>query len=767
MNPYSPEQWQAIDTLGHTIDRALLQDKVGLTMGGEPTYVSATDRTDLQWRYTAMGEDKRYLAGKLLNRLHSFLAPAGSLRHYGLGKLYPGEAVPRWALGCFWRLDGEPLWRNPAWLAVDRDSIALDSEGNGKNPEQTGRQAQRFMAELLPCLAIAPDTLLKILEPEADSPTGYMLPLLTVQGEAGPYWASCHWEGLPQAGEITLLPGLGGAGMRLPLGDLADATDLLAEAVPSLEDTPIRPHQTAPLAPPNSIRLALCVEVRRETVHVFLPPIASARSFVDILTAIEATAESLDLPVLIEGYPPPSNQGIQGFQITPDPGVIEVNIHPAGSWQDLVQLHQGLDQAAVACGLTCEKFALDGRPLGTGGGSHITIGGEMPEDSPLLRRPDLLRSLITYWQHHPSLSYLFAGEYIGPTSQSPRADEARHDSLYELEVAFLSLAPRSPLPPEILDRLLRPLLVDVTGNAHRATLCIDKLFPVDNPRLQLGLLEFRGFEMPPCTELRLLQMLLVRALVAWFWQQPYTQPLRRWGADLGDRMMLPYYLEQDLQAVLTDLAEAGYPFEWAWFAPFGERRLPRYGQVSLGENPVRQFELRAALDPWPVLGDAAAGGTARPVDNSLERIQVRLTGILGEGLQEQSDRPMARYQVLCNGCPVPIRSTGTLGESVGAVRFRARAAAPGNHPAIAPHAPLTFSVIDTWHQRFVGGARYHVQAPDGSPYSEVPRTAEAAQARFRERFEPLTDGPVPPTLPPLAVHPDTPHTLDLRLWALR
>ena len=346
-------------------------------------------------------------------------------------------------------------------------------------------------------------------------------------------------------------------------------------------------------------------------LHVFLPPIASARSFVDLLTALEATAESLDLPVVLEGYGPPWNQGIQGFQFTPDPGVLEVNIHPVGSWTELVDLHTALDDEAFACGLTCERYGLDGRPLGTGGGAHITIGGSTPTASPLLKRPDLLRSLITYWQHHPSLSYLFSGQFIGPTSQSPRVDEARHDSLYELEVAFLSLAPGATVPPELLHPLLGPFLADITGNTHRTALCIDKLFPPDNPALQLGLLEFRSFEMPAHPELRLLQMLLIRALVAWFWQTPFTQPLRRWGTALGDRYLLPHYLQQDFAAVLQQLTEAGYGFQADWFIPFWERRFPRYGQIALVDNPARSLEVRAALEPWPVIGDLSQAGTSQ------------------------------------------------------------------------------------------------------------------------------------------------------------
>jgi uncharacterized protein (DUF2126 family) len=754
MHPYSFDQWQAIYGLGQQVDRCLQQADVGLTMGGEPTYVAAGNRQDMQWRYGALGTEKRQLAGQLLQRLQQRLAPPGSLRHHGLGKLYPGEVVPRWALGCFWRRDGESLWRNPGGQAID-----------GKDYGHTWAEVTAFMTELAGCLALPSATVLTVQDPDSGEPWGAVVPLLTVERQGIRYWASCHWQPFANAQSLSLPPSDIALGMRLPLGDLPPAADLWEELQGDLQAEPIRPSSVGALAPDNSIRLALCVEVRDGTLHVFLPPIASARSFVDLLTAIEATAESLDLPLVLEGYAPPSNQGIQGFQITPDPGVLEVNIHPAANWAELVQLHQALDTEAIACGLSCERFALDGRRLGTGGGAHITIGGDRPDTSPLLRRPDLLRSLITYWQHHPSLAYLFAGEYIGPTSQAPRPDEARADGLYELEVAFLSLTPRHALPPAVLDRLLSPLLADITGNTHRSALCIDKLHPVNSPRLQLGLLEFRGFEMPATTGLRLLQMLLVRALVAWFWQQPYTHPLKRWGPELGDRYRLPHYLAIDFQQVLGDLAAAGFEFEADWFEPFWQQRFPVYGQLSLLDNPSRRLELRAALEPWPVLGDMTAAGASRPVDNSLERLQVCLTGAIGD--PPQYDHLSSRYALLCNGHPVPLRSTGRVGEYVGGVRFRARPAAPGDHGAIAPHAPLTLAVVDTWQSKFLGGAQYHVQAPDGTPYTDVPTDAEAAAARLQERFIPLRRGRLSGTLPPLTLHPDSPCTLDLRLTTAR
>lgn len=753
IQPFTKSQWAAIDALGRQVDQLLQTAQVGLTMGGEPTYVSASDRTDLQWRYQALGADKRRLAEELLARLETRLEYPGSLRHYGVGKLYPGETYPRWALGCFWRPDGQPLWRNADLLAA----IAAPSK-------QTWQAAENFMNELATCLAIPPEAILPACELDATAPTGFVLPLLTTERAPGqPVWQSCRWTGFDQG--VILLPGEAPVGLRLPLAQLTAAEALVPEAYPAFDSAPIRPVETSPLAADDSIQLALVVSVENGVVQVFLPPIATARSFADIITAIEATAEVLDQPVMLGGYGPPSNQGIEGFKITPDPGVLEVNIHPAATWEELVRLHTVLDEEAIACGLACEKYGRDGQILGTGGGSHITIGGPSSTDSPLLRRPDLLRSLITYWQHHPSLSYVFAGQYIGPTSQSPRVDEARHDSLYELELAFLSLVPDKAIAPAVVDRLLSPFLQDVSGNTHRTALCIDKLYPTYQPGLQLGLLEFRGFEMPPFTGLRLLQMLLIRALVARFWQQPFTKPLKRWGAELRDRWLLPHYLIQDFQAVLKDLKAAGMPLELDWFTPFLLRRFPQNGKISLLDNPSQVLELRTALEPWPVIGDAGGSGTSRPVDNSMERVQLFLTGAVGEppaaGVLSQ------RYVVLCNGYRVPLRSTGVAGDYVGAVRFRARSPITESHPAFDAHVPLRFDVVDTWQSQFLGGMLYHTAWPDSEADLPLPQSLSEARSRLKKRFIPLTEGQVPDPLPPLLVHPETPMTLDLRLVAQR
>jgi uncharacterized protein (DUF2126 family) len=751
-HPYTEEQWQEIDALGQRVEEQLNRLGVGLTMGGEPTFVSTDDLESLQWQIAALGDEKRALARKLLGRLGPRFSAQGGLLHYGQGKWYPGEALPRWALACYWREDGVPLWRNPKLLAIE-----------GKDYGHSQQEAASFIQALIQRLGISPAYVMPAYEPETHELAGYTLPILAVrrEEESPVRWHSCRWT--PPEHRLQLIQGYSPLGLRLPLGMIPWTEDLEEEAIVSLDSEPIAPSPAPIASSDNSIRVALSIEVRDGLLHVFLPPFSSARGYADLIAAIEDSAGEAGIPVLIEGYPPLGNAGIIGFQITPDPGVIEVNIHPAASWQDLVKIHTILQEEAEQCGLGIEKYAKDGRRVDTGGGAHITIGGRTTEESPLLRRPDLLRSLISYWQNHPSLSYLFAGLFVGPTSQAPRVDEARHESLYELEIAFQTLKPNQEVPAFLVDRLLRNLLVDVTGNTHRTAFCIDKLFPMENYRTQLGLLEFRAFSMSPHVQMSLLQMLLIRTLVAWFWGKPYTERLIRWGTALHDRFMLPYYLAEDLKAVIADLEQAGYPFKSEWFEPFFEFRFPPYGEVTLQalDQTAIQLALRHAIEPWHVLGEETTGGqTARYVDSSMERMQVTLRGAIGSSLEE--DNFSSRYVVICNGRLVPLKSTGIPGEYVGGVRFRARQFAASLHPSIDPHSPLVFDLIDTQEGKSLGGCIYHVNQPNGEAYEKFPTSPQEAASRMKERFMPLKPATGKVNVPTLYISPEYPLTLDLR-----
>ncbi len=807
--PYDHPSWTRIETLGQAVDRDLAAGDVRLTMGGEPTLVSIDDMDGAEWNITAIGPTKRRLAADLVARLKARYAPGGLL-HFGQGKWYPGESLPRWAFSIYWRRDGDAIWTNGDYLArEDRDYSFGPAEAERFITNLAGRLgiAARVVRpayedpwhylkreSALPLNADPFDSKLEDEEERArlarvfarglDQPVGYVLPINRRHEASGPVWLSSPWP-LRQE-RLLLSPGDSAIGYRLPLASLpwvaADEYPHVIERDPFDERPPLPPRparaaQRAEIRGPREplrrrdpatmaelreeplerggsapwvVRTALCIEPRGGRLYLFMPPMALLEDYLDLIAKIEETAVETALPVIIEGYQPPGDPRLNSLSVTPDPGVIEVNIHPAASWSELARRTIDLYEDARQSRLGAEKFLLDGRHVGTGGGSHITVGGPTAADSPFLRRPSLLRSLIAYWQNHPALSYLFSGLFIGPTSQAPRVDEARDDALYELEIAFAEIDRLGDSsPPWLIDRALRHTLTDVTGNTHRAEFCIDKLYSPDSAVGRLGLVEMRGFEMSPHAEMNLTQQLLVRGLIASFWRQPYKNRLVRWGTELHDRFMLPFFVEQDLRDVIGDLERLGYEFDVEWFRPHLSFRFPVLGSVT--HRGIR-LELRHALEPWHVLGEEpGAGGTARFVDSSVERLQLRVSGMVGD-----------RHAVACNGWLVPLHPTGIEGEYVAGIRFRAWQLPAALHPTIPVHAPLIFDLFDRWSGRSLGGCTYHVSHPGGRNFETRPVNAHEAEGRRLARFQPFghTPGPAAPRDP--GANPDFPFTLDLR-----
>ncbi len=781
--PYSDETWQAVLACGDLVDDALVAADVRLTMGGEPTFVSVHDRDGEEWNTAALGATKQELAHQLLSRLGRRFAPGGVL-HHGQGKWYPGEPLPRWAYSCYFRVDGKPIWTDPALFAdggggEGADEVSARAFGEalarrlGVSAEclQPGYEDTFYYlwrerqlpvnVDPLDCRLDDPrerERLRRVFERGLGRVAGYVLPLQTVDaGDDRFSWASSHWS--VRGGRLYLLPGDSPMGFRLPMDSLAWAAPeeraTITERDPLAPRGPLAQPRTSP--PPSSesapaplVRTALCVEARKNTLHVFMPPLSTVEQYLDLLEAIEDTAAKLAQPLRIEGYHPPTDHRLDRIQVTPDPGVIEVNVHPVRSWRGLVENTSALYDEARLIGLGAEKFMVDGRHTGTGGGNHVVLGGATPADSPWLRRPDLLRSFVAYWLNHPSLSYLFSGLFIGPTSQAPRMDEARHDSLYELEIAFGQIPKEGQdIRPWVVDRLFRNLLVDVTGNTHRAEICIDKLFSPDSAAGRQGLVELRGFEMPPDARMSCAQQLLVRALVAWLWREPYRRNPVRWGTSLVDRFMLPHYIAEDLDDVLADLEGAGFPLRRAWFEPHFEFRFPLFGRVEVRGIDL---ELRQALEPWHVMGEEPGpGGPVRLVDSSVERVQLKVRGAVA-----------GRHVVTCNGRRVPLVATGTREEQVAAVRFRAWQPPSALHPTIGVHAPLVFDLVDLWSKRSLGGCTYHVAHPGGLAYERPPANAREAESRRATRFIPFGHTPGLMADPPEEHNPELPHTLDLR-----
>jgi uncharacterized protein (DUF2126 family)/transglutaminase-like putative cysteine protease len=821
--PYSDEQWADIDRAGQLVDAKLNAHDCRLTMGGEPTFVSIDDMEGPEWNSVALGPTKRKLADQLMRRLKARFS-SGALLHYGQGKWYPGESLPRWAFACYWRKDGLPIWQN-------EELFALETKSYG----HADKHAEQFIYALaqrlqVPNQWIMPgfeDTwyhlwkerrlptnvdpfksnlkneedrarLAKIFEQGLEKVVGYLMPLQRHPTTDG--WMSGPWFLRPE--RCYLLPGDSAMGFRLPLdsipwvssGDfpylyeqdpmeqraplpprpakdlqkyfpaswitnrqaLADRLGPVAQRLPGEGEgaaakiidaqsrVPIRGQSASWI-----VRTALCVEPRLGRLHVFMPPVRALEDYLNIIAAVEDTAELLDLPVVIEGYTPPQDSRLHTLKVTPDPGVIEVNMHPSSSWAEMRDQTEILYEEARLCRLGTEKFMVDGRHTGSGGGNHIVLGGATPADSPLLRRPDLLRSLIAYWQNHPSLSFLFSGLFIGPTSQSPRVDEARNDSLYELDLAFQQVPTGKPVPPWLVDRLFRNLLIDSTGNTHRAEFCIDKLYSPDSSSGRLGLLEMRAFEMPPHARMSLAQQLMLRSLIAKFWETPYQNRLVRWGNDIHDRWMLPHFIWTDIQDVAADLQRSGLPVKSEWFAPQFEFRFPHIGDLQR-ENIF--LELRAALEPWNVLGEEPGpGGTVRYVDSSLERLEVKARGLID-----------SRHVIAVNGNALPLHPTGTNGEYVAGVRYRAWQPPNCLQPTIPVHAPLVFDIVDTWTGRSVGGCTYHVSHPGGLSYATFPVNAYEAESRRLGRFFRIGHTPGPMQPKEFSRHPEFPFTFDLR-----
>jgi uncharacterized protein (DUF2126 family) len=768
--------WRALLDAADANDEALASAGLSLTIGGEPTFTSRFEPTLPEWNGGAMGASKDARGRALAAELRARLAP-GCAVLTRTGKHYPGESLPRWAIDLIARTDGVALWPDVALPAAgDAEQLAraiaarlgvpATLHAAYEDPWHVVRDEALLPVIADPRAAGLDDPeerrrLARVLDRGVGAPAGWVLPL--ARNAAGDAWLTEQWTF--RRGHLFLIPGDSPIGLRLPLGSLGPG---LPPPMPEEEE----PHEKDPRRADDAdaqrklavrgaaagvpwssgIRTAICVEARGGAVHVFLPPLGRGADFLALIDAIEHARRDAGADARLEGYPPPPSRELRRFSVTPDPGVLEVNLPPVARGRAYAELVETVFDAALAAGLVSEKYLLDGRLAGSGGGNHLTVGGPTPLTSPLLARPDVLASLVTFVQHHPSLSYLFTGLFVGPTSQAPRVDEARHDALYELELA-LDRAHAEPRPaPWLTDALFRNLLVDVAGSTHRAELCLDKLYDPATAYGRQGLVELRAFEMPPHPRMAAAQGVLVRALVAAFAERPYRAPLVRWGQELHDRFLLPYWMWRDFEDAQAELARRGVALPLDAYRPFVELRCPKVGELEAAGATI---EVRNAIEPWHVLGEEVTQqGTARFVDSSLERIEVRATGLVPE-----------RHLVLVNGAVLPMRAAGASTQVAG-VRFRAWAPPHALHPHLGIHHPVRLDVVDTWARRSIAAGAYHVWHPEGRAFEAPPLTRAEAAARRAQRF--TREGRLAAPIAPRRIdpHPDQPYTLDLRRLAM-
>jgi uncharacterized protein (DUF2126 family)/transglutaminase-like putative cysteine protease len=780
--PHSEKEWESILLLGDRLDEKIHASDLRVTIAGQPTFVSIDDMESAEWNTETLGPSKRILASNFIRRLRARFAPGGLL-HFAQSE----EHSVGWAFQCFWRQDGVPIWKNVDLVANEETDYHVSSADSLLFSQTLARRLGIEKCSVIPAYKnssahlseerrLSANVDASHEEPQDESESaraarvlaageeeivGHVLPIQREHKASGMAWVSPAW--VPRSGRLDLVPGETPMGFRLPPDLRALSRDPADYASDVRGQNSMLQEQQDPISDPSAhdpdwqreesaqgiLRTTIAVQPRAGKLNVFLPELPELGSYLDLVGAVEETAQHLGIPVLVEGHPPPSDPRLNVIKVAPAPGVIRLQTHPGNSWREMVEITTGVYEEARQTRLGTEKFMLDGRHSGTGGGDHLLVGAPVTADSPFLRKPDLLRSLINYWQNHPSLSYLFAGAFIGPASQSPRVDETCRDALYELEIVFSQIPKEEAVPPALVDQLFRDILVDGSGDRQHAEFCIDKLYSPDERTGRLGLLELRAFEMPPHERMSLLQQLLLRALVADFWEKPYRRPLMMWGTELHDRFLLPHFVWQDFSDVIAELNRRGHTFELRWFAPQFEFRFPLIGEINYRETRI---ELRRALEPWRVLrGTGSVGEMVRYVDSSLERLQVKASGLAA-----------SRYGILCNRIPVPLHPSGTNGEYLGGVRYRAWLPPICLHPTIAVHTPLTFDLYDAWNHRAVAGCTYHVYNPGGQNPATFPINAYEAESRRLSRFS--AQGHTSGSFEPLSL-PKTkqfPFTLDLR-----
>ncbi|MBK8012682.1 MAG: transglutaminase family protein [Deltaproteobacteria bacterium] len=730
-------------------------------LGAEPTFTRAEIYSP-EWTTEALGTEKEQVARQIARGL--FASTPGAILLRTVGRQYPGEPRPRWAYGVYAPRGAPPVWRPGVLLDP---LVKLGADGIGDTMTETdGETDDGADAED----AVTSRRLLAFRDALSDEleRLGYRSRVSNCDDDSEYLLCSIR-----EASDRALRPGSEWNGTP----DSESESD--ADADVRLDGANLNPTSVHERETPSSglvdpwaargvwrfcIKASSPADTPERSIRLELPQFQNVPEFSRVIQCIADAIQRMGSPpIIMAGYPPPVDETVVFVTVTPDPAVIEVNAAPwpdVGSfYRDQVQIYE----TASAAGLSPVRRHYSGEVVDSGGGGHLTLGGRTPSDSPFLRVPHLLPGMLRYFNRHPSLSYAFAVDSLGASSQSPRADEGLGERFDEFALALEILARHPAADGPALWSQLQPFLSDHLGNTHRSELNIEKLANPNLPgRGQLGLLELRALRMPASPAHAAVRAAFFRAIVVMLMRQPYEAPLIHWGTELHDRFALPCFLAADLREVLSDLERAGLGLgpECCALLEAGDRRL--IGELNMTDGPSLRVE--AALEFWPLVGDSASQErrAARCVDASSRRIAVVV--------RVEDDEMLSRVVVGVNGWRLPLIRTELDGVLLGvrAFRYRAFVPAPGLHPTLAAQRDLTMTVGLSGSDAVALNARIHDWKPSGGSYDGVPWSDDEALRRRRERFvvEPV-DARVLAALRVPDIEALTRYTVDLRRLELR
>jgi uncharacterized protein (DUF2126 family) len=444
----------------------------------------------------------------------------------------------------------------------------------------------------------------------------------------------------------------GPAGLRLPLADL----------------------------PTESHRRALVLETKTDGLHIFFPPLLQ-KPFLALLGHLTKNLHAAGVARFVfEGYIPPDETATWSkVSLAADPGVLEINLPPCHTWGEYDWWMKTLEKAANDVGMRSFKQFSPEETLGTGGGNHLLFGGPTLEKNPLFKHPRWVTSILRYWQHHPSLAYLFTGNYVGPSSQAPRPDESSRE-LYDLEMAYQFLEKLEPGDHRyLISETLRHLHTDGSGNTHRSEISFDKFWNTGWDGGCRGLVEFRAVESMPRAEWMSAVALLWQSLAVLLFEKNFTRPLIEQGSRLHDHYFLPTLLWEDFEIVLRDLKKGGFHFDAKIFREIWDWRFP---QMLAFEDGGATLTVRKAHEGWPLLCETPleGGSTSRFVDTSIERLEFLA-----------SETFAASHRIFVQGRELKLEKFSGGKTGVG-LRYRRSALYPSLHPGIQPHTPLFVTI---------------------------------------------------------------------------